>query len=475
MTGILTKEEAIAEHHKRLKHNRIKAYRPYRWQAEFHNAGFDSPERMLMAANRNGKTHSAANETSYHATGKYPDWWEGRRFDGPVLIWIGSVTNEASRDIVQKELIGDPKGTGAIPGKTLGKITYKQAGVSNVADTLRVKHVSGGHSSIVFKTYEQGWRKWQGAAPHVVWMDEEPANKKDEKGIYTEALTRILSSQGIIYVTFTPLLGQTDLVRHFMNPPAGGIYLKTATWDNAPHLNESEKERLAASYPDHERDTRTQGIPMMGEGKVFTVAESEIKIQRRDIPVHWPQICGIDFGTAGSGGHPSAGAWIAWDRDADAVYVTSCYRVKGETTAYHAEAIKQRGQWIPVSWPHDGVNVERSNGVPLWRSFQQHGVNMLGMSARYENDIGGAQPVEPIVMEVLEMMKTGRFFAFAHLIPFFEEFRNYHREDGRIVAKNDDVMKAVFYAVMMRRHALVQRNPWKARKRAEPLVAGWTA
>ena len=32
----------------------------YPWQIEFHNAGIDHPERMLMAANRVGKTQCAA-------------------------------------------------------------------------------------------------------------------------------------------------------------------------------------------------------------------------------------------------------------------------------------------------------------------------------------------------------------------------------------------------------------------------------
>ena len=49
-----------------------------------------------------------------------------------------------------------------------------QAGLADVVDTVKVRHVSGDISTIIFKTYEQGWRKWQGTAPHVVWDDEEP-------------------------------------------------------------------------------------------------------------------------------------------------------------------------------------------------------------------------------------------------------------------------------------------------------------
>ena len=95
--GILQREE---------KQNKIKKYEPYRWQTDFHAAGKDNPERLLRAANRVGKTFSASNEAVYHATGEYPDWWVGKRFDKADTGWAASVTNELSRDVQQKELLG---------------------------------------------------------------------------------------------------------------------------------------------------------------------------------------------------------------------------------------------------------------------------------------------------------------------------------------------------------------------------------
>jgi len=72
----------------------------YSWQQEWHNAGAEFPERMLMAANQVGKTRTAGAETAIHATGLYPPWWKGRVFDHPVDWWCGSVTNESSKDII---------------------------------------------------------------------------------------------------------------------------------------------------------------------------------------------------------------------------------------------------------------------------------------------------------------------------------------------------------------------------------------
>ena len=42
---------------------------------------------------------------------------------------------------------------------------------------------------------------------------------------------------------------------------------------------------------------------------------------------------------------------------------------------------------------------------------------------------------------------------FKHLSDWFEEFRLYHRKDGKVVKEGDDLMCATRYALMMLRHA----------------------
>ena len=449
--------QLLADAAKLLRVRKLYRYKPYPFQRETHDAGTNNPERMLMAANRVGKTQCAGAEVAYHLTGEYPDWWQGKRFDGPVLVWVGSVTNEASRDITQKELLGgtgEDLGTGWIPKHLIvGKPAFRQAGVSDVVDTIKVRHKSGGVSTVVFKTYDQGWRKWQGTAPHIVWMDEEP----DDYRIFTESQTRILTSKGILLVTFTPLMGETELVMHFLHPKAPGIWMKTATWDDAPHLSEDEKVRLRAAYPSYEVEARTQGVPMMGEGRVFTVSEDEIKCAPFEIPRHFAQIVGIDFGID----HPAAGVRLAWQRDGDILYVVDGYRIAGKTAEYHGPRVKKLAQsWIPVAWPHDGMNRDKASGKVLKDQYAQEGVNtMLSMSARYANDKGGPQAQEPVILDVLERMNTGRFKVFSTFTEWFEEFRSYHRKDGKLIAVRDDLLKATFYAVMMKRFAKVNIVP----------------
>ena len=448
------KAKLVARFLASLSGYKLRTYSPYPWQKEFHDAGATNPERMLMAANRVGKTQCAAAEVSYHLTGDYPEWWQGRRFAHPTLVWTGSPTNETSRDIVQAELLGglgEKLGTGWIPKARLhGQPKTRQAGVKDVIDTFQVKHSSGGFSTCNLKTYEQGWQKWQGTAPHVVWDDEEP----DDYMIYSESQTRILTSKGILLVTFTPLQGVTDLVQHFQEG-GPGIYLKGASWDDAPHLSKEDKDRLAGSYRLHERAARTQGIPMLGEGAVFPVPDEQIAVDPFKIPDHWARIKGCDFGID----HPAAGVEIAWDRDQDVIYVIDGYKKANELPPYHAAWFTKSNPQVPVAWPHDGMNREKTGGRILADAYRDHRVNMLSKSARYakvpgEDEKGGAQPVEPIVDEIFERMVTGRFKVFSNLQPWFEEKRGYHRNDGLIVAKRDDLLKATFYAVMMRRYAV---------------------
>ena len=50
-------------------------------------------------------------------------------------------------------------------------------------------------------------------------------------------------------------------------------------------------------------------------------------------------------------------------------------------------------------------------------------------------------------------MQTDKFKVYNTLNDWFEEFRLYHRKDGRVVKEGDDLMAATRYALMMLRHA----------------------
>jgi hypothetical protein len=143
---------------RRRKYRKLDYYAPYDYQIQFHNAkghGTDRPasQRVLMAGNGVGKTWAGGSEVAIHTTGLYPDWWQGTRFDKPIVCMVGGNTNEAARDICQKMLFGDPAepsalGSGTVPRELIGKRTSKP-GVPNAFDTVLVKHFRGGWSKIM--------------------------------------------------------------------------------------------------------------------------------------------------------------------------------------------------------------------------------------------------------------------------------------------------------------------------------------
>jgi hypothetical protein len=56
------------------------------------------------------------------------------------------------------------QGTGAIPKAAIHEVVNSR-GAPGLVDTISVKHVSGGISSIALKAYEKGREKWQGGNP----------------------------------------------------------------------------------------------------------------------------------------------------------------------------------------------------------------------------------------------------------------------------------------------------------------------
>src|SRR5437016_12896289 len=95
-SALLQKMEA--EQRRRRAENRLASYRPYPKQQDFHGAGATARERLLIAGNQVGKTIGGGFAAAMHATGRYPHWWRGRRFERPTVACGASLTGEVVRD-----------------------------------------------------------------------------------------------------------------------------------------------------------------------------------------------------------------------------------------------------------------------------------------------------------------------------------------------------------------------------------------
>ena len=440
-------QSLLLEVDRRKRTSKLRDYQPYSKQREFHHAL--KRERLFMAGNQLGKTYAGAAEAAMHLTGRYPDWWEGRRFDKPITMLAGSESYELTRDGVQRLLVGPPMteeewGTGYIPKDAI-VATTRRSGVSGALDTVTVRHVSGGTSTLLLKAYEQGRGKWQANTVEFVWFDEEPPDD-----VYFEGITRTNATGGSIAVTFTPLKGMSAVVARYMLEDSEDRIVISMTIEDAEHYTPEQRAKIIASYPSHEREARTKGIPTLGSGLIFPVMEEDIVIEPRPIPSIWPQIAGIDFGWD----HPTAAANLAWDRDADIVYLTKVYRKREASPILHAAALKPWGTWLPWSWPHDGNN-DTAAGPNLASQYRDQGLGMLDEQATFED---GTNSVEAGLMDMLDRMQTGRFKVFSTCVEWLEERRLYHRKDGKVVKVRDDTISASRYALMMLRHAIIEPN-----------------
>jgi phage terminase large subunit-like protein len=445
---------SLEELDRRRRENKLSYYQPYAKQALFHQLGRDKRERLFLSGNQLGKTYSGGMEMAMHLTGRYPDWWIGKRFTGPIRAWAAGITSEQTRDTIQRILLGPlgAQGSGTLAKESLLEVRTGR-GIPDAIDTVLVRHKDGGTSQLTFKSYERGREKLQGETLDAIWLDEEPP-----EDIYSECLARIAARSGVVYLTATPLMGMTQVIRRFLNEGSADRGYVQMGIDDALHISPEDRARIIAGYQPFEREARVRGIPMLGSGRVFPVAESVIAEEAFSIPKYWPRIAGIDFGWD----HPTACVWIAWDRDQDVAHLHDCYRVQEETAVIHAAAIKARGEWIPVAWPHDGLATEKGSGAPLAHQYKALGVRVLDVHATFAD---GGFSTEAGVQDLLTRMQTQRFKVAQHLGDWWEEFRLYHRENGRLVKTGDDLMSATRYALMMLRYARVQPDYAQSRIR----------
>lgn len=411
----------------------------------FFRLGATCGTRGFMAGNRTGKTEGGGGyETALHLTGRYPLWWEGAQFDAPVRCWAAGDTGKTVREIIQDKLLGPygSFGTGLIPAEDIIRHTSKQ-GVSEAVDTLWVKHydehgLHDGDSRLVFKSYDQGREAFQGTEQDIIWLDEEA-----DDSIRGECILRLMTTDGLLIETFTPLRGITKIVMQYLpngEAPADGSALLSedkalimAGWDDVPHLGESEKRRMLAETPPHLRDARSKGIPSLGAGAIYPVPETEIVVPDFPIPGHWPRLYALDVGW-----NRTAALWGAWDRDTDIIYLMAeHYRAHAEP-AIHALAIRAKGEWIPGEIDPASRGRAQKDGDQLLQNYKD-----LGLKLGLANNT-----VESGIDSVWQRLSTGRLKVFTSLSAWRSEYRLYRRDEkGRIVKENDHLMDGTRYLV----------------------------
>jgi phage terminase large subunit-like protein len=402
----------------------------YEKHIEFINETANYREVCMMAANRVGKSETGAYAVATWLTGLYPDWWEGRRFDRPINALVAGETGKLVRDSIQTKLLGahHDRGSGFIPKDYIIEMRPK-AGIPDAIDTCRIKHHGGGESILQFQSYDQKREAFQATERDIIWEDEEPP-----LAVHSEALIRTMTTKGLVILTFTPLKGISDTVTSMQEKDdKGHAKIIRATWDDAPHLGQEEKDSLWNALPPYQRDARSKGIPQLGSGVIYPISEDEYVIDPVPIPEHWKRVYGMDVGW-----NNTAAVWLAHDLESDTVYVTHDYKRGQAEPSVHASSIASKG--VNLNGAIDPASQGRSqnDGKQLIEQYRKLGLNLIPAD----------NTVEAGIFDVYERLTTGRLKVFRTCQDLIAEFRLYRRDEkGRIVKENDHCLDALRYGI----------------------------
>jgi hypothetical protein len=261
-----------------------------------------------------------------------------------------------------------------------------------------------------------------------------------------------MTGENMLLMTFTPLQGISETITTFLGstsfetllakPQVGdGKIVIMASWDDVPHLSEEAKRELLASIPPYQRDARSRGIPQLGSGVVYPIPESEYLVDPFEIPKHWPRFGGMDVGW-----QRTSAIWGAIEPETNVIYLYSeHYRGEAEPSI-HAQAIKARGDWIPLAIDTAARGRSQVDGENLYQMYQDLGLSLLNAD----------KSVETGLYTCWQLLSEGRIKVFKTLSNFLNEIRIYRRDErGKIIKTNDHLMDAWRYAIMSGRNAAI--------------------
>lgn len=236
-------------------------------------------------------------------------------------------------------------------------------------------------------------------------------------------------------------------------------FLVTATWDDVPHLDEQTKAELLKGIPPYQRDARTRGVPQLGAGAIYPIAETDLAVSDFDIPKHWPRAYGMDVGW-----NKTAAVWGARDNQAGVIYLYSeHYRGQAEPIL-HADAIKSRGEWIPGAIDPAADGRSQIDGRRLLEIYRGYGLDVQ----KADN------AVEAGIYAVWQLMSSGKLKIFKSLSNWFNEFRTFQRDtNGRIVDDHKyHLMACTRYFVMSGRERM-RAEPVQERPKIQQVTVGF--
>ena len=444
-----------------MQYNQLRYFRPFEHQRKFFVTTTD--RRGILAANRIGKTVSTCYETALHLTGRYPDWWQGKRFDKPITAMVAGESWGQVALVLQAELLGssdvkikEQLGTGAIPRDCINFETMRGDGANAMG--VEIRHTSGAMSYLLFANYTQEVRQMQGFKLNLAVFDEQPPDD-----FFSEIVTRTATTQGQVLCSFTPLKGLNGLVSKFWNREEGYDFIRVA-WSDVPEydpwgepfLLQSTRAQLERDYLPHEREARIAGKPIMGQGAVFqirswpTYQTGDYKF--REMP-GLERVIALDLGLVNDRTVITLMYWHPQEREA---WLHTQITVKGieeaNPTNYINHLMRPEVFGTPIVLPPDAGTAGRytMSALSIRELFEQYGLNVYAKPIMNPPDgEGRVTNHKSFGINVMrQMLESGTLHVNENCQDFLREAQNYYVDPQGRFSDPDDTIDSARYALL---------------------------
>lgn len=417
---------------RRRKSDRLAGYnsgeRVHEKQLLFHKC--EKRNRWVFGGNRSGKTECGAAETVWLLRGNHPY----RKNRPNVKGWAVSLTRQVQRDVAQSKIL-DYLREDWIADIVMesGKSGSPRSGI---IDTIAVKNVFGGISTLCFKSCEMGREKFQGASLDFVWFDEEPP-----EDIYDECCMRVIDKKGDVFGTMTPLKGMTFIYeRIYMNKfDDPEVWCETMEWADNPYLDKAEIERASAAMDECSLQTRRYGRFADKSGLVYPEFDPSVHvIEPFDVPKEWQDKLSIDPGL----NNPTSCHWYAVDGDGT-VFVVGEHYEAGRDIGYHAEKIREISERL--GWKTNGFGKidalidSAANQQTLASSSSVTRLFFeLGVSVNPNVDKNLYSGIAQVKRYLAGENGRPKLYIFSNCENLIREIKSYRYSDGDAPVKKDD-------------------------------------
>ncbi|NIS38801.1 hypothetical protein GWN91_06650 [Candidatus Saccharibacteria bacterium] len=278
--------------------------------------------------------------------------------------------------------------------------------------------------------------------------------------VYGELVARIVTTQGLIFITATPENTSSEILQRFYEineeeqedeDEETTKFFLCVSQDEVEHLTDEDREKFRKKLLPHQVQARVHGLFVLGDGQVFECTRDQITCD--PFPLYEMEylrlIIGLDFGY----NDPTAAVLLASDPNLNGrVYVVRSYQQPFQLPPYHAIRIRAWGEDIPCAWPRDGfrVGVGSPSLLKIKDQYREAGLRMLPNPAfsTYNSSTEGSN-LEAGIQMLYEAIHSDclKIFDINENQDLIKRLIMYHRKDGKIPRQNAhkiDALRAGF-------------------------------